>query len=169
MYLMPLSMWFICYSKRLFSVQMSAVVRFWCCAVIDRSNKASGWQIEAMYTLRARCSRYSCYASSPFLLTGWIFFPWSFWVRCIVPSGSIVTIHLLNIRLNAIDSSSLGFAVNWAFCSSLSSEAANSSEAKNRVSSVCIPTTPKASFLMVISRQGSYDEVVMCSFSLWCL
>jgi hypothetical protein len=75
----------------------------------------------------------------------------------------------LNIRLNAVDSLSLGFVVNWAFCSLLSSKTANSSEAKNRVSSVCMPTTLKASFLVVISRQGLYDKVVMCSFSLWCL
>jgi hypothetical protein len=34
---------------------------------------------------------------------------------------------------------------------------------------VCMPTTLKASFLVVISRQGSYDDVVISSFSLWCL
>jgi hypothetical protein len=80
--------------------------------------------------------------------------------------SSIVTTHLLNIRLDLTDSLSLSFAVSWAFCNSLSSKAANSLDAKNSVSFVYMFTTLKASFLVVINRQRLYDKVVISSFSL---
>jgi hypothetical protein len=111
-YLMPLSIYFICYSKRLFSVQILVVIRFWCYAVVNKSNKASGWQIKAIYTPWARCLRYSCYRLSSFLLINWIFLLWSFYIRYIILFSFIITVYLLNIRLNLADSLSLGFAVN---------------------------------------------------------
>jgi hypothetical protein len=90
-------------------------------------------------------------------------------VRCIILFGSIVIIHLLNIRLDLVNSLSLGFAVNQAFYNSLFFKAANLSDAKNSMLSVYIPTIPKASFLVVINRQELYNNVVISSFFLWCL
>ena len=48
-YLIPLSIFFIYYFNHLFNIQMSILIKFWCYAAIDRLNKVSSWQIEAMY------------------------------------------------------------------------------------------------------------------------
>jgi hypothetical protein len=79
-----------------------------------------------------------------------------------------VKMYPLKIKLEVGNSSFLGLALKLAFYSSLSSQAANSSDPRNRVSSIYIPTTPKG-FSVVINRQGSYMDVTMDSFSLWCL
>ena len=69
-YLIPLSIFFIYYSNRLFNIQILTLVGFQCYAVINRLNKAFSWQIEAIYMPRARYSRQSCCGFSLFLLTG---------------------------------------------------------------------------------------------------
>jgi hypothetical protein len=76
--------------------------------------------------------------------------------------------HPLKIKLEVGDSLFLGLALKLAFYSSLSSRVINSSDPRNRVLSICMPTIPKV-WLVVINRQGSYVDVTMDSFSLWCL
>jgi hypothetical protein len=85
-----------------------------------------------------------------------------------VLSEACVKTHLLKIKLEVGDSLFLSLALKLAFYSLLSSWAVNSSDPRNRVSSVCILTTLKGS-LVIINRQGSYVDVTMDSFSLWYL
>jgi hypothetical protein len=85
-----------------------------------------------------------------------------------VLSEACVKMHPLKIKLEVGNSLFLSLALKLAFYSLLSLWAANSSDPRNRVSSVCILTTPKGSSV-VINRQGSYVDMTMDSFSLWCL
>jgi hypothetical protein len=85
-----------------------------------------------------------------------------------VLSEAYVKIHPLKIKLEVGNSLFLGLVLKLAFYSSLSSRAANSSDPRNRVSSIYILTTPKGSSV-IINRQGSYMDMTMDSFSLWCL
>jgi hypothetical protein len=82
-----------------------------------------------------------------------------------VLSEACVKMHPLKIKLEVGDSLFLGLALKLAFYSLLSSWAANSSDPRNRVSSICILITPKGSSV-IINRQGSYVDVTMDSFSL---
>jgi hypothetical protein len=66
-----------------------------------------------------------------------------------VLSKACVKTHLLKIKLEVGDSLFLGLALKLAFYSSLSSRAANSSDPRNRVSSVYILTTPKGSLVVI--------------------
>ena len=77
--------------------------------------------------------------------------------------------HPLNIKLEVDDSSFLGLVLKLAFYSSLSSRVVNSFDPRNRVLSICMLIIPNISFSVVISRQGSYVNMVMDNFSLWCL
>jgi hypothetical protein len=86
-----------------------------------------------------------------------------------VLSEACVKMHPLKIKLEFRDSSSLSLVLKLAFYSLLSSRAANSSNPRNRVLSVYILITLKVSFSVVINRHGSYVDMVMDSFSLWCL
>lgn len=43
----PRSWFSICHLRRLFSALISSFVGSWCCAALDRSKQASGWQIES--------------------------------------------------------------------------------------------------------------------------
>ena len=88
-------------------------------------------------------------------------------MRWIKPSGFIVAIHLLKIRPVLVVNSSLGFAVSCASYSLLSSSSINSLFAKNSMSSVYIPTIPKALFFIVINRHGLYKDGTISSLSLW--
>src|SRR6266700_4748734 len=49
-YLIPLSIFFICHFNHLFNVQILTLVGFWCYTVINRLNEAFSWQIKAIYT-----------------------------------------------------------------------------------------------------------------------
>jgi hypothetical protein len=84
-------------------------------------------------------------------------------------SKAYVNMHLLKIKLEFGDRLSLGLVLKLAFCSLLSLRVANSSDLRNKVLSICMPTTPKVFFSVVINRQGSYVDMTMDSFSLWCL
>ena len=73
--------------------------------------------------------------------------------------------YLLKIKLEVGDSLFLSLALKLAFCSLLSLRVANSSDPRNRVLSICMPMIPKV-WLVVISRQRSYINVTINSFSL---
>ena len=75
--------------------------------------------------------------------------------------------HLLNIKLEVGDSLFLSLALKLAFYNSLSLRVANSSDPKNRVLFVYMPIILNVSFLVVISRQGLYVDIIMDSFFLW--
>ena len=75
-------------------------------------------------------------------------------------------IHPLNIKLEIGDSLFFGLMLKLAFYSSLFLRVANSSDPKNRVLFVYMPIILNVSFLVVISRQGLYVNVIMNSFSL---
>jgi hypothetical protein len=74
-------------------------------------------------------------------------------------------IYPLKIKLEVGDSLFLGLVLKLAFCSLLSLRVTNSSDPKNRVSSVYMPIIPKV-WLVVINRQGSYMDMTIDSFFL---
>jgi hypothetical protein len=78
-----------------------------------------------------------------------------------VPSLLRVRIQPLNYNKLSVVKISFGFAANWAFFNSSCSRAANLSLDRPNVSSVCMPTTTKRSFDVVIKRHRSYVEVVI--------
>jgi hypothetical protein len=86
-----------------------------------------------------------------------------------VLSEACVKIHPLKIKLEFGDRLSLGLVLKLAFYSSLSSRVVNSSDPRNKVLSICMPITLKVFFSVIINRQGSYVDVTIDSFSLWCL
>jgi hypothetical protein len=83
----------------------------------------------------------------------------------IILSLSSFRIQPLNIKGVLYKSALAGFALSFAFLSSLSLSYANALFLRISVSSVYIPTTLNASFVVVISKQGSYKEVTIDSLS----
>ena len=73
-------------------------------------------------------------------------------VRYIVLLDSIVTIYLLKIRLDIVDSLSFSFTIRCTFYNLLFSRVANSLDTKNSILSVYILTTLKAFFFIVINK-----------------
>ena len=68
-YLISLSIFFICYFNCLFNIQILTLVGFWCYTATDRLNKASSWQIKAIYAPQTHYLKYSYCGFSPSLLT----------------------------------------------------------------------------------------------------
>jgi hypothetical protein len=64
---------------------------------------------------------------------------------------------------------SFSFAIRFAFTSLSSLRAKNWSSPKIIILLVCIPTILNGVPIVVIRKQGSNVEVVIESFSLWCL
>jgi len=64
---------------------------------------------------------------------------------------------------------SFGFTMSFAFTSASSLRAKNWSLPKIIILLVCIPTIPNRVPVFVIRKQGLNIEVVIKSFSLWCL
>ncbi len=92
------------------------------------------------------------------------FFPWPFWIRIIL-LPFIRKMLPLKISGVSYESILIGLVVSLAFSSSSYLSLAKLLSPKIKVSSICIPTTPKASFEVVINRHGSYEEVSIPNFS----
>jgi hypothetical protein len=81
-------------------------------------------------------------------------------------SLSCYKIHLLKINRLLYKRILIGFTKNLAFSNSLFSCCTKLLSPKIRVSSVYIPTTIKASLVVVINKHGLYKEGSIYSF-LW--
>ena len=154
----------ICHLICLFNATMSLSEGSWCQAAIDKSKVASSQHIIAIYAPRARYSLYQSLRVAEFGFTSRSFFPQSFY-SSIIELSFYQNIHPLNIKGLLYKSYSVGFAVNLAFISSLFSKCLNLQSLKIRVLSVCIPITPKAFYIVVTKRHGSYNNVIIYSFS----
>jgi len=77
--------------------------------------------------------------------------------------------HLLKSNGVVKLSFSFSFAIRFAFTSLSSLRAENWSSPKIIILLVCMPTIPNGVPIVIIRKQGLNIEVVIKSFSLWCL